>query len=241
MISATVVSSQPEAPPDLQAWLERVGTHRARQQLGRRQMRRAAVAAILSPGLADEGPRVMLIRRAQRDGDPWSGHMALPGGRVEAADASDAATAERETREEVGVELAGHQVGRLSDMLARVHSGPAPMVVSPWVYLSPEGAAPGTSSEVDEVVHIPLGFFADAANRAQRTWQVRQLGRLEVTVPCYHWEGHVVWGMTLAMIDELVAVGYERALPSRWGHLRDLARQVRVGAVRVGRRGPRSR
>lgn len=234
MISATAVTPDadsrgdrdPARDPDLATWLARVAEHRARRARGRTRMRRAAVAAILSAGLATESPRLLLIRRAARDGDPWAGHMALPGGRVEPGDADDAATAERETSEEIGVDLAGHQVGRLSDLMAKAHSGPAPMVVSPWIYLCPPGATPGTSAEVDEVVTIPLSFFADPANRHERTWR---LGRVPLAVPCYDWEGHVVWGLTLAMIDELVAVGYGRRLPSTWTRLRGLARSVRAG------------
>ncbi|NNL85157.1 MAG: NUDIX domain-containing protein, partial [Myxococcales bacterium] len=48
---------------------------------------------------------VLFIERARHPDDPWSGHMALPGGRLDPVDASLRAAAERETREEVGVEL----------------------------------------------------------------------------------------------------------------------------------------
>ena len=65
----------------------------------------AAVAVVLREG--DSGSEILFIERSTREDDPWSGHMAFPGGRVEAADANTRAAAERETLEEVGVSLAG--------------------------------------------------------------------------------------------------------------------------------------
>src|SRR4051812_3842337 len=58
-------------------------------------IRRAAVAAILRD--AAEGPEILFIRRAEHPQDPWSGHMAFPGGREEPGDADLLETAIRET------------------------------------------------------------------------------------------------------------------------------------------------
>ena len=70
--------------------------------------REAAVAAILRPG---PQPEMLFILRASKDGDPWSGHMAFPGGHRESSDASLRATAERETWEEIGLDLTQHATG----------------------------------------------------------------------------------------------------------------------------------
>ncbi|MCA9639821.1 MAG: NUDIX domain-containing protein, partial [Myxococcales bacterium] len=63
----------------------------------------AAVAAVLRPTDADT--EVLLIRRAEHEGDPWSGHMAFPGGRHDPTDPDLLTTARRETLEEVGLDL----------------------------------------------------------------------------------------------------------------------------------------
>src|SRR5262245_34151321 len=67
---------------------------------------RAAVAAILLP--RDDTFEILLIRRAERPTDLWSGHMAFPGGRRSPEDRDLLATAVRETEEEVGLDLARH-------------------------------------------------------------------------------------------------------------------------------------
>ncbi len=83
--------------------------------------RRAAVAVVLRE--IDGRPEVLLIERATKEGDPWSGHMAFPGGRVEDVDGSIQIAAERETFEEVGVSLEGAElIGRLDDLQGR-HAG----------------------------------------------------------------------------------------------------------------------
>ncbi len=62
-----------------------------------------------------EGPELLVIKRSEAEHDHWSGHMALPGGRVEPEDESLLATAARETFEEVGLDLGagGEAIARL--------------------------------------------------------------------------------------------------------------------------------
>jgi len=96
--------------------------------------REAAVAAILRPGLQTE---MLFILRSSKDGDPWSGHMAFPGGHREPSDESIWATAERETWEEIGLDLTQH--GRYLGQLDQVRVNPRgrniDMVVTPVVYM----------------------------------------------------------------------------------------------------------
>src|SRR5207248_637661 len=96
---------------------------------------RAAVAIVLRDGV--RGAEFVVIHRAHRRGDPWSGHMALPGGRQDAADSDLRATAVRETREEVGIDLARHGelLGTLDDLRAVGHGRPLDLVITPFVYM----------------------------------------------------------------------------------------------------------
>src|SRR5262249_61528888 len=73
----------------------------------------AAVSLILSE--AQGSAQALIIKRAERPGDHWSGHLALPGGRAQDEDADLIATAARETYEEVGIDLleGGEFIGRL--------------------------------------------------------------------------------------------------------------------------------
>ena len=73
----------------------------AHRPVARAAPARAAVAMVLRPA-AGGASEVLLIERAEKPGDPWSGHMAFPGGRLDPSDPDPRFTAERETFEEVG-------------------------------------------------------------------------------------------------------------------------------------------
>jgi len=76
---------------------------------------RASVAMILHHGAADV--EILFIQRAAHDLDPWSGHIAFPGGKLEDGE-FECQAALRETYEEVGINLElGHYLGRLSDII----------------------------------------------------------------------------------------------------------------------------
>ena len=166
-------------------------------------MKQAAVAAIARD--SDGGAELLFIRRADRDGDPWSGHVAFPGGRVDPGDVDAEAAAVRETLEEIGLDLRRHArpLGQLGDVVAHAHGKPLPLVVRPYVY------ALGTTTptlrldggEVRDAMWIPVGFLQDPANRGVLPWRV--LG-VTVEMPCYRWQEHVLWGLTLKMVDELL-------------------------------------
>lgn len=143
----------------------------------------AATAVIVAPG--DGGADIAFIRRSERDGDPWSGHMALPGGRRDRADADLATTARRETLEEVGVELDGH-VARLPDQTGRTSRG----LVAAFVHvLDHRPALHPDPREVAEALWIPLKNLVDPA----ATVKVRWTG---IPLPAVDHDGRIIWGLT---------------------------------------------
>jgi 8-oxo-dGTP pyrophosphatase MutT (NUDIX family) len=164
---------------------------------------RAAVAAILRPG--ESGAEFLFIHRAEDPRDPWSGHMAFPGGRVEPKDADPLAAAVRETNEEVGLDLtaAAQQIGRLSDVAAIGRGRPLNMVINPYVF-AVEGVPPlVTNYEVEAIVWVPAHFLADHRNRESMEYQ---RAGLSLELPCYRYQDHLIWGLTLGMVDELLSL-----------------------------------
>jgi 8-oxo-dGTP pyrophosphatase MutT (NUDIX family) len=164
-------------------------------------MKKAAVAAVLREAAELE---VLLIRRAEHERDPWSGHMAFPGGRVDQGDPTPLAAAKRETREEVALDLDAHGrlLGELSHVPAVAHGRKLPMVIVPFVFEVGEVPAFAPDpTEVQETLWIPVSYFLDAANRESMT---RTFAGVPLKLPCYHYEGRLIWGLTLKMLDELL-------------------------------------
>jgi len=174
--------------------------------------RRAAVAVCLreNRGAAE----LLFIERAERDGDPWSGHMAFPGGRVEPGDRSARRAAERETFEEVGLSLVGAEaLGRLDDMRGRDAAGPSALVISGFVYHVPAPPPLVLSDEVEQAFWFPLALLHDPRRhvdyRVGPAKECRFPGIL-VGDP----ERHVVWGLTYRFLEVLLAA-LGRPLPER--------------------------
>ena len=166
---------------------------------------RAAVTMVLRERVAGWGAEVLLIQRAEHPDDPWSGHMAFPGGRKDEGDPDVRATAEREAREEVGLDLASHGelLWRMPDLPAIGRGRRMGMVISPLVYAlgaSHDGESlVFDASEVASALWVPLGFLADSENHSTMEY-VHEGKRL--VLPCVRLEGgRVLWGLTLQMLS----------------------------------------
>jgi 8-oxo-dGTP pyrophosphatase MutT (NUDIX family) len=172
---------------------------------------RASVALVLRTG--DE-LEVLLIRRAETHGDPWSGHMALPGGRWAPEDDSLLRTAVRETLEETGVRLDGDTtiLGQLDPLIPATRRLP-PISIFPFVFAVPGGTEAAVASpEVDETLWTPLSTFLDPD--AAGTVDI-VLGDGIRHFPCFRVEERVVWGLTYRILQDFLGklrTGYPEIL-----------------------------
>jgi len=187
----------------LQLIENRLGGHRAGRKRLRRLRQRAAVAMILS--VRDGELHILMIKRAEREGDPWSGHMAFPGGRMDPGDANGFAVASRETEEEVGIRLqdCATCIGRLSDISARPRWGMLGMFISPFVFRLEREVEFAPNYEVAEVVWVPLEYLLDTDQRESMIWKRKGVS---ITLPCYLFGGRRIWGLSLMMLDELMSL-----------------------------------
>lgn len=167
-------------------------------------MVRSAVCVLLRESHGED--EVLLMRRAIREGDPWSGHVSFPGGRMENRDASALATAKRELHEEVGYCAAdADPIGRLSDVVTRRHEAMRPMIVTPYAFRVAADSEFQMNHEATETFWCPLNFLANHNNREEMDWKLGKTPlQVPIKLPCYFYQERKIWGLTLLMLDELV-------------------------------------
>jgi len=164
------------------------------------------VALVLAP----DPDSILLIRRAERDGDVWSGHVAFPGGRAGPGDRDLQMTAERETLEEVGVRLGqGTLIGRLDDLAPSTAVLP-PIVVRPFVFRILHHAELVPNREVAAAIWVPLRDLLSPGVR--RPTEHARHGTL-VRMAGYHLPIGVVWGLTERILTSFLDVSGPSELP----------------------------
>ena len=175
-----------------------------------REVRHAAVAMVLTEG--ERGAEALFIERARHAGDPWSGHMAFPGGRVDPGDVDGQQAAERETLEEVGLSLEGAELlGRLDDKRGNPRTQPE-LVISAFVYHAPTPGALSINHEVQEAMWFPLAALLDSVNHvAYKAHAEIEFPGILVGNP----DRHIVWGLTYSFLETFFEV-IEKPLPDRW-------------------------
>ena len=164
--------------------------------------RYAAVAVVFRIGAGGE-PELLMIKRAELARDPWSGHVALPGGRSEPRDRDLEETAVRETWEETGIDIRqrGRILGTLDDLAPRTPSLP-PLVIRPFVAVVEPDVTIITSPEVADAFWVPLSALRERASWGLGLVDIRGRGETEVDV--FRHNEHTVWGLTERVLANLM-------------------------------------
>lgn len=179
---------------------------------------RAGVAVVLRDGPVSA--EVLLIERAIHDGDPWSGHMAFPGGRMEPADGSTRVTAARETHEEVGVDLSrSAYLGAVDELVGNRRVSPRLVVTAHAFHVTEPPCLALERREVQNAFWFPLAELHAEHRRVEHV--IPELPRLRFPGVAVGVPGrHVVWGLTFRFLERMLAL-IERPFPARWGNLAD--------------------
>ena len=187
--------------PDIVRLARALQEHPGKTQDAEPPARWAAIAVVIRPQRGGE-PELLMIKRAEILGDPWSGHVACPGGRVEPGDRDLAHTAIRETLEETGIDLErdGKMLGTLDDLSPRTPMLP-PIVIRPFVAAVPSTVQIVASPEVAEAFWVPLSALRAEAAWSTSTVKVRGVDREELS---FRHDNYMVWGLTHRVLRQLL-------------------------------------
>jgi len=182
---------------------QRLAAHRAKDLPRIASARRAAVAAILR--YEREAPDVLLMKRVERPDDRWSGQVSFPGGREEDDDEDLLATAMREVREEVGLDLSASArlLGRIDPIRAMARGKVLPMSIMPFVFLQTQPQEIEIGEEAVDAFWFPLDVASSGEIDGTYEWR---LGPVKLDLPCWNYNGYVVWGLTHQMLTNFLSL-----------------------------------
>ena len=159
----------------------------------------AAVAMILRREPA--GMQMLFIERAAHDNDPWSGNVGFPGGKIEKDDGSPQHAAERETLEEIGLDLRNaHYLGRLSD-IAGAH---LPVKISCFVYGTGHAGPFQLSEEVRDVFWVSLEELRNPARHVEAPVRFNGSTLIRPAILLPQPGKPMLWGITYRLVMEIL-------------------------------------
>jgi 8-oxo-dGTP pyrophosphatase MutT (NUDIX family) len=150
---------------------------------------------------------MLFIHRAHHPHDPWSGHMAFPGGRQDPEDLDLSFTIYRETKEEVGIDLNLHSeyLGRMTELQAMARGKPISMTVAPFIYLaSPDVSPQPDPTEVQDTIWVPLSFMQQQG--VERLVSRPTPDGAAIQVPALEYGGKTIWGLTYRMLRSFLEI-----------------------------------
>lgn len=163
---------------------------------------RASVAMILHQ--ADNDLEILFIQRATHDLDPWSGHIAFPGGKLEEGELECQAAC-RETYEEVGIDLGqARYLGRLSD----ITGANLPVRVSCCLFgLDRTSCRPLLNEEVRDMFWVTLSDLRDPGRHLQSrvvAFDERRLDVPAIRLPVD--DKPLLWGITYRLVMQFMCI-----------------------------------
>lgn len=162
----------------------------------------AAIMMILKQ--SDPGYSLLFIKRPDNDRDPFSGHMAFPGGRMELDDNSKLDTAVRETLEEVGINInrSARVLGALDDVNPN-NPRARNYLVTPYLsILEEEVDITPDANEVEKTIWVPMHHLVDDKNTQVR---IRVRDGREVKDYAYNYDQYLIWGMTGRVLHQFLS------------------------------------
>ena len=166
------------------------------------RVRQAAVTVLLREN--QRGPEILMIKRADYPNDPWSGHLALPGGRADAEDEHLLATAAREMWEEVGIRLnpENNFIGRLTMFTPQNPNLPV-IEITPFVAVAPDEFSMQFSAEVAAAFWLPV---RELEQNGQADFYRLRYQETIIKYPAYPSPQGPIWGITARILNEFLAL-----------------------------------
>jgi len=159
--------------------------------------RRAGVLVLFYPNERLETHLILILRKTYKG--VHSAQVGFPGGKQEPEDISMEDTALRETEEEVGVPKENIQVLR---ELTEIYIPPSKFFVQPFLgFTDKMPQFIPQEEEVEALIEVPLSHFMDDSALIEKTLTTSYA--VDIKVPAYKLNGHVVWGATAMMLSEV--------------------------------------
>ncbi|ARU56262.1 NUDIX hydrolase [Oleiphilus messinensis] len=168
----------------------------------------AAVAILKTKSFPNQ---ILVVQRATRSGDPWSGDAAFPGGKSDPLDRSLEATAKRELMEETSISLNMDASYKLNRKITRVHHALKPMFITPFVFEVETPITTHLNSELSNAQWIPIQTLRTQQFKSSYRWRTPYGS---INVPCYRFNGIVIWGLTYSIIQNFLQVESRRTIKS---------------------------
>jgi len=158
---------------------------------------RAGVMALFYPDENQQTKLVLILRNTYNG--VHSAQICFPGGKFEVHDVSLEKTAIRETSEEIGIAVESIEVLK---QLTEVYIPPSNFYVQPFVGIIKDTPTFNKQdNEVEKVIEVSFNHLLNDNNVISTS--VKTSYNIEVEVPAYKLNGHIVWGATAMILSEI--------------------------------------